>query len=123
MKSAYDYAHVKSVSAWALLFDGKEAGKIVCNWTDNPNGSGCVMTVSIWRGPINDWTDESVTALDGSGAGGYDKFSGAFSRVMRKIAKFGKIPQDVIIPDLHGRGSGAIRRFLENLEYQVFEVI
>ena len=38
MKTAYDLNHVKSVSALVLLFNGENAGRMVANYSDNPNG-------------------------------------------------------------------------------------
>ncbi len=52
MIPAYELKHCKSVSAVALSFEGKYAGRIVANWSDNPNGSVCTATVAIWHGPL-----------------------------------------------------------------------
>ena len=40
-KNIYDCKHVKGVSAIALYKAGKPAGKIICNWSDNPAGTVC----------------------------------------------------------------------------------
>lgn len=47
MKNIFDYSHIKSVSALVLIDkDSKELrGKIICNWSDNPNGSVCTSQV------------------------------------------------------------------------------
>ena len=77
MKTAYDLSHVKSVTAVALTFEGAYAGRIVANWSDNPMGSVCTATVSIWAGPFKDLPKKTAKA----GGYGYDKLSQALSEV------------------------------------------
>ena len=33
-RTAYDLAHVKSVTVWALYFEGAAAGRMVANWSE-----------------------------------------------------------------------------------------
>lgn len=71
MKSAYDLKHVQGTTAVALMKNGKRAGKIVANWSDNPAGSVCTATVHINHG------DESYQGTGRAGGYGYDKLSRA----------------------------------------------
>lgn len=77
-RTAYDLAHVKSVTAVALMFEGKQAGKIVANWSDNPAGSVCTATVSIWDGPLKELPKSTASA----GGYGYDKLSACLSELL-----------------------------------------
>jgi len=72
MNTAYDMSHVKSVKVVCLLDkSGHLAGKIVANYSDNPNGSVCTATFSIWKGELANQPKITTKA-----AGyGYDKFS------------------------------------------------
>ena len=67
MLSAYDKKHVKSVRCVALLLNGEPAGKIVADYSDNPNGSVVTATFSIWN-------DDTDTQSARAGGYGYDKF-------------------------------------------------
>lgn len=110
MKSAYEMNHVKSVKAWAVLFNGEMVGRIVANYSDNPNGSVCTATVGFWGGKLKD-TQSST----GRAAGyGYDKFSAAVSSALSKIG---------VKNDVDGRGDSSVKALLENLGYSVIEVI
>lgn len=77
MKSAYDCSHVKSVKAYLLLWEGAPAGKIVANYSDNPNGSVCTTTLSIWAGPLK--SSESQTKR--AGGYGYNKFDSCLDQM------------------------------------------
>ncbi len=110
MKSAYDQIHVKSVKAWALLFNGEMAGRIVANYSNNPNGSVCTATVGCWNGPLKD-TDASTGRAGGYG---YDKFSAAVSSALNKMG---------VKNDVDGRGDSSVKALLEKIGYSVIEVI
>lgn len=110
MKSAFEFNHVKSVKAWAVLFDGEEAGRIVANFSDNPNGSVCTSSVGFWAGPLKG--KESSTGR--AGGYGYDKFSASVSSALSKIG---------VKNDVDGRGAASVRSLLEGLGYQVIEVL
>ncbi len=102
-RTAYDLSHVKSVTAVALMFDGKQAGKIVANWSDNPAGSVCTATVSVWAGPLSDLPKSTESA----GGYGYDKLSSCLSRIFDGC------------PDA---GRSSCYRWLEDQGYVVIEV-
>lgn len=110
MKSAYDQIHVKSVKAWALLFNGEMAGRIVANYSDNPNGSVCTATVGFWNGPLKDTNASTGRA----GGYGYDKFSAAVSSALNKVG---------VKNDVEGRGDSSVKSLLEKIGYSVIEVI
>ena len=95
MKNIFDYKHVKMVSAIALLKEGKSAGRIVCNWSDNPAGSVCTAQVMLWDGVISakikqkhlktEYLDCMMPAvmIGKAGGYGYDKRSAAISAALR----------------------------------------
>ena len=95
-KNIFDYKHVKSVSAIALLKDGKSAGKIICNWSDNPAGTVCTAQVCLWDGEFSgqvkqkhfktEYLDCMLPAvmIGKAGGYGYDKRSAAISAALRK---------------------------------------
>jgi hypothetical protein len=107
MKTAYDLNHVKSVSALALLFNGENAGRMVANYSDNPNGSVCTATVTAWKGPLKD--RQGMTGR--AGGYGYDKLSSAVFQALRKSGI------DTIKTD------GETCKMFESLGYQVIEVL
>lgn len=87
-RSAWDCPHVQSVKAWALVLTprtingepqedrsdlGRMAGRIVANYSDNPNGAVCTVTLHFFAGPLAIMPTTTGTA----GGGGYDKFSAA----------------------------------------------
>lgn len=125
-RSAFDCAHVKSVSAWALLFpeeSGKlgEAGKMVANWSDNPNGSVCTATLAIWDGPLKDL--EKCTGQ--AGGYGYDKLSAAFVDALQRsnfetldVSRTAEKPRP-----MHAAGKEKAKEWLTKLGYMVIEVI
>lgn len=98
-KSAFDCSHVKSVRAWAILHDGKgergsdaNAGRIVANFSDNPNGSVCTLTLHFWGGPL-----EIMPGTTGQAGGyGYDKFSAAMSDALSRA--YGLEPEALQFP-------------------------
>lgn len=108
-RTAYDMAHVKSVSAWALHLEGKPAGKIVANWSDNPAGSVCTATVSIWIGPLA----ELPKSTESAGGYGYHKLSACLASIFHPFTEGKRIDG----------GTGAIRAFLESKGYSVMEVL
>lgn len=93
-KNIFDYKSVKNVSAIALLKDGKEAGKIVCNWSDNPAGSVCTAQVFLYgeqygtkkfKETLSGVEHEfSVPMIGKAGGYGYDKRSQAIYDALRK---------------------------------------
>lgn len=115
MKSTLDLNHVKGVSAVALLKDGKVVGKIIANYSDNPNGSVCQATVWLW-----DRLDDGSVARRSHGTGraggyGYDKFSAAVYDALTEI--FGSYPDGV------SGGDGRTREVFERLGYVYAEIL
>jgi len=98
----FDLKHVKSVSAIAILYEGKPSGRIIANWSDNPNGSVCTAMVGVWSGPLG----EMPKAVGRAGGYGYDKISSA------KIA-----------PRFSGCGMTEVRKWFEQFGYELFEII
>ena len=99
MKTIYEYTHVKSVSCIVLIDKtSKEiAGKIIANWSDNPNGSVCTAQVIIYnsedRGLKAKKSKQKYYSSDdympelaiGKASGyGYDKLWTAIYAAMRK---------------------------------------
>ena len=82
---------------------------MVANYSDNPNGSVCVATVSAWKGPLKDRPGMTGRA----GGYGYDKLSSAVFQALRKGG----------IDTKNGDGSGNTREEIELLGYQVIEVL
>lgn len=97
MKNIFDYSHVKSVSVSVLLDNkGEIAGKIIANFSDNPNGSVCTAQVIIYKLPktikpkikkyntefLEDSTFESPF-IGKAGGYGYDKLSSAIAIAIR----------------------------------------
>ncbi len=115
MRTAFDCKHVKSVHAWALLHpdapNGRGAGRIVADFSDNPAGAVCTATVCVWAGPLA----EMPASTGRAGGYGYCKFSAAVDEALCKAG------QDA--GDMHGRGGSAIRKWFEARGYQCIEVI
>ena len=124
MKSIYDYSHVKSVSAIGLLYKGKQAGKIIANWSDNPAGSVCTVCVMVWEGPLKiERTFYDHTTMSGerkkltthiaiakAGGGGYCKISQGIGEILK-------------VPELSGAGIESVRKFFESKDYKWFDII
>jgi hypothetical protein len=125
-KNVFDTKHVKSVSAIALYKDGKQAGKIVCNWSDNPAGSVCTAQVCLWEGEVSskvkkrriktEFLDTEIpeVMIGKAGGCGYDKRSAAISSALDKggIRKY--LPVE--------GGSGNERDVFEKAGFDWFEV-
>jgi hypothetical protein len=114
MRTAYDLSHVKSVKAWGLLYKGKMAGRMVANYSDNPMGSVCTATVSVWAGPLKPQELYAGKGTGTAGGGGYDKLSAA---VYEAIEKMGFAPRKLS----HGNGE-TVTEF-EAWGYTVIEVL
>lgn len=122
MKSIYDYSHIKSVSAIALLFKGKSAGKIIANWSNNQAGSVCTTHVEVSDGPLKIVEKKEVTLMGESktitshavtsraGGGGYCKLSTTIGDALSQY-------------HLSGSGLPSCQTFFEKNGYQWIEVI
>lgn len=84
MKQVNDLKHVNGTTAIALLFEGKAAGRVIANWSDNPNGSVCTASVIIWGGPLKDHKFDYAT-MGRAGGYGYDKLSQAVWQCFKKL--------------------------------------
>lgn len=123
--TAFDCQNVKSVRAWGLLFPDagvlKQAGRLVANYSDNPAGAVCTASIVAWGGPLADMygarTYDPRNATGRAGGGGYCKFSAAVEDAHHRGS--GERPSI----ELHGRGEGAVREWLDSLGYTVIEVI
>jgi len=96
MKNIFDYKHVKSVRVY-ILQDKTTCGirgKIISNWSDNPNGSVCTTQIISY-----DHFESIIESSDGrkcyplllenpsigrAGGYGYDKESTALSETLMK---------------------------------------
>lgn len=126
-KNVFDLHHVKSVSAICLMKDGKNVGRIVANWSDNPNGSVCTAQVMLWDGEISDKIKKrriknefldcelSVTMIGKAGGYGYDKLSSAIASALEKggLSEYIKV----------NGGSGNQRQAFEDAGFQYIEII
>ena len=82
MKRVFEMQGPKSVTAWALLFEGKPAGKVIANWSNNRGGTVCSASVYIYRGPLDLKEQKGKFKFDFGNVGkaggyGYDKMSQA----------------------------------------------
>lgn len=91
MKRVTELTHVSNVTAKALIFNGKPAGRIIANWSNNPNGSVCNASVIIWAGELANMKNEKTgKAFDYGNIGkaggyGYDKLSQAVWQVFNNV--------------------------------------
>lgn len=109
MTYANDMKHTRAVTAIALMKDGKHAGKIIANWSDNPNGSVCTATV--WFTAPN---DEWVCATGKAGGYGYDKFSAAVYGALRSAG----VSIGTLSP-----GDGRTQELFESFGYQYISIL
>lgn len=83
MKRIKEFKHVAGTTAKALIYDGKPAGRIIANWSDNPAGTVCSASVIIWAGPLKDMKHPKTGKgfdygnIGKAGGYGYDKLSQA----------------------------------------------
>ena len=83
MKRVTEMKHVAGATAKALLFEGKPAGRVIANWSDNNNGTVCSASVLIWAGPLKDakhpktGKEFNYGNIGKAGGYGYDKLSQA----------------------------------------------
>jgi hypothetical protein len=76
MKRVNEMQGPKSTTAWALIYEGHYAGKIIANWSNNPSGSVCSASVIIHSGPLN-YPKFNYGNIGKAGGYGYDKLSQA----------------------------------------------
>lgn len=119
MKPAYELKHVKSVTAVALLENGKEAGKIIANWSDNRNGSVCTATVILYNSYAG-----YVIGTGRAGGYGYDKYSSAVYCALSRMREYqNETPIDMTGDIRVKAGHGNVREAFEHRGYQYIEII
>ncbi len=120
MKEAYDYKHVQGVNAWAIVHEGSLAGRLVANWSDNPAGRVCTVTLTFWAGPMH-----CLPRMTGNaGGGGYCKLSAAYHDAFHREDIHKSDDLEMFYPRrVAGAGEGAMRQHLRDHGYQTFEVI
>jgi hypothetical protein len=83
MKTIKEFKHVAGTTAKAILFEGKPAGRLIANYSDNPNGTVCTASVIIWAGPLKEAKHPKTGKqfdygnTGKAGGYGYDKLSQA----------------------------------------------
>lgn len=113
---ANECKHAANVRAWALVWKGKPAGSIVANFSDNPAGAVCTVTIRVYLGPLK----ELPIVTGRAGGYGYDKFSEAFEQAMRTgITNFSKFIESRGVRYIGGAGDSVVQSFLESLGYVV----
>lgn len=118
MKRVFEMDGPQHTTAWALLWDGKPAGKLIANWSKNRNGTVCSASVYIYNGPL-DMKQAPDIPLDFSNVGkaggyGYDKLSQAVWQCLKNAG---------IAPKKVQPANGMTREEFEAWGYTVIEVI
>lgn len=130
-KNIFDYSHVKQVSCFVLSDkETKEiTGKIIANWSDNPNGSVCTAQVILFNNrkygleekesKTRDGDYRPELAIDKAGGCGYDKLSAAIWYAMKKGFKdFG-----VGITGFDGRGESAVIAYFDSIGIHCYRLM
>ena len=116
MKTVYDLKHVRSVTALVLLWNGTPAGKVVANYSDNPNGSVCTANVWVFEGPLA----ERLTLRTGVAGGcGYDKLSAA----VYDCLTLGGLSRDEVLAHGLDSGNGGTETYFRSLGYDIYWVV
>ncbi len=90
-KLVTDLKHVAGTTAKALIFEGKPAGRIIANWSDNPAGTVCKASVIIWAGALRDAKNEKTGIsfnygnIGTAGGYGYEKLSQAIWQCFNNV--------------------------------------
>ena len=122
MKPAFDLKHTKMVSTIALLRGGKYCGRIVANYSDNPNGSVCTATVQLFD-------PHFLSGTGKAGGYGYDKMSAAVRNALSNMQLDDGSMQnlttdiDVTHPGVWGTGGKNVREAFEKAGYTYLEVL
>lgn len=103
--SVHENKTVTRVHAWAILFDGHEAGRMASYCS--PGGT-VTATLSIWRGPL-ERDDVKATFTESAAGYGYDKLSRALTRLLSIYAdENADVLDDQPIEYLRSRGYDVI---------------
>jgi hypothetical protein len=109
MKTAFDCAPVKCVTAWALSYEGQQAGKLVASHGQ----SQVICTIAAWKGPLS-----RFSKMTGRASGyGYHKLSAAMEAALESAGFY------MTHDSLSGRGESCMKEFFEKMGYQVLDVI
>lgn len=135
MKNIFDYSHVKSVTAIALIdITTRECrGKIVANWSDNPSGSVCTCQIFLddssgyllrakqlkYDSKLLQGSTYAKPMIGKAGGYGYDKISTAIYSALNE-----RLPIDETRRRFAGAGlSEAEKFFKEKLNLEFITVI
>jgi hypothetical protein len=119
MKTVNEMKHVSGTTAKAILLNGKPAGRIVANWSDNPAGTVCSASVVIWAGALSECKHEKTgkqfnyANIGKAGGYGYDKLSAAVYQCFNNAG----VETKVVSP-----GSGQVNEEFEAHGYTVFDI-
>ena len=113
MRDAYDSAAARSLTAWALVHNGRHAGNAVIAYA---RSGGVTATLSVWGGPFA----ASAKSTGHAGGSGYDKASAALSHAAR-TAKCQALAESVGTVD--AAGLRECRRRFEGAGYLVASVL
>lgn len=85
MKSIFDYKNIKGVSVVCLINKKTKeyCGKIIVNWSNNPNGSVATACVILFNN--NPIKQDFFNSTGVAGGYGYDKLSSSIYDALRKI--------------------------------------
>jgi hypothetical protein len=113
MKHVTEMKGPKNTTAWALMFEGKFAGKLIANWSDN---NACSCSVLIWAGPLDlkETKGFDYGIVGKAGGYGYDKLSQAVWQVFNKSGIEAKLVRPA---------NGMSRQEFEAWGYEVCEII
>jgi hypothetical protein len=119
MKRITDLKGPQNTTAWALLYNGKPAGKLIANWSNNRAGTVCSASVYIYSGPLDlkDQTGDfklDFGTVGKAGGYGYDKLSQAVYQCFEKAG----IETKKVRP-----ANGLTREEFEAWGYEVFEIL
>lgn len=73
----FELKHISRVSVYVLFKDGKPAGKILANFSDNSRGMGDVCKAFVALYGVHDAEGYDFQGVGKAGGYGYDKFSAA----------------------------------------------
>jgi hypothetical protein len=88
MKTIFDFKNVKGTTAVCLLNKktGKFCGRVIANWSDNPNGTVCTAQVILFNNaPTARSKDDFVNSRGKARGYGYDKLSAAIYSALRAV--------------------------------------
>ena len=122
-KYVQDMTHTSSVTAWAILHKGEDAGKLLANWSDNRAGSVCTAQVFLYDGPLQPRFLSTGKAIGKAGGGGYCKLSAAISdALIAGIPTLSEVERRAV-HELSGRGADSCVAWFRSHGYEVVRVL